>query len=167
MSEYNIRVLGITDGKHNNSFTINREFFEAFNNSEIKNTTILVDTILIKDGNKIKLNIKFDGHIHDLNCDLCASKINIKIKNSISIIIKISDNENEDTDEIIYINSNQSFLDISQLIFEGIELSIPNKIKHSGVNGDKCDKEMIKLINKYAQKEYNNPMREELNKLKI
>ena len=39
----------------------------------------------------------------------------------------------EDTDEIVYIQSNQSHLNISQLIYECIILSIPSKIEHSGV----------------------------------
>ena len=47
-----------------------------------------------------------------------------------------TETEMEDTDEIVYIQSNQSHIDVSQLIYETIILSIPSKIEHSGTEND-------------------------------
>ena len=98
---------------------------------------------------------------------MCASPINLPIKNSINVILEKTDREVEDTDEILYIQTNQSHLNVSQLIYECIILSIPSKIEHSGAENDKCNKEMILLLDKYASKERkNDPRWDNLKKIK-
>ena len=62
--------------------------------------------------------------------------VKLSIINSIDVFLQETETEMEDTDEIVYIQPNQSHLDISQLIYEGIILSIPSKIEHSGIEND-------------------------------
>ena len=81
-------------------------------------------------------------------------------------MIKESEKETESTDEVIYVLPNQYQLQINQLIFEMINLSIPSKRRHEV--DEKCDKEMLKLMDKYATKtkKETDPRWEVLNKLK-
>ena len=167
MPNYNIRISGIKDGNHEYFFNINEKFFESFVESELINCVVKVNCNLFKDGNKLKLSLHIEGNILNFNCDLCAGSINLSIVNSIDVLLQETESEMEDTDEIIYIQSNQSHIDISQLIYETIILSIPSKIEHSGVENDICDKEMMVLLDKYAEKkEINDPRWGDLNKLK-
>ena len=167
MLNYNIRISGIKDGNHEYFFNINEKFFESFVESELINCVVKVNCNLFKDGNKLKLSLHIKGNILNFNCDLCAGSINLSIVNSIDVLLQETESEMEDTDEIIYIQSNQSHIDISQLIYETIILSIPSKIEHSGVENDICDKEMMVLLDKYAEKkETNDPRWGDLNKLK-
>lgn len=167
MLNYNIRISGIKDGNHEYFFNINEKFFESFVESELINCVVKVNCNLFKDGNKLKLSLHIEGNILNFNCDLCAGSINLSIVNSIDVLLQETESKMEDTDEIIYIQSNQSHIDISQLIYETIILSIPSKIEHSGVENDICDKEMMVLLDKYAEKkEINDPRWGDLNKLK-
>ena len=167
MPNYNIRISGIKDGNHEYFFNINEKLFESFVESELINCVVKVNCNLFKDGNKLKLSLHIEGNILNFNCDLCAGSINLSIVNSIDVLLQETESEMEDTDEIIYIQSNQSHIDISQLIYETIILSIPSKIEHSGVENDICDKEMMVLLDKYAEKkEINDPRWGDLNKLK-
>jgi len=167
MLNYNIRISGIKDGNHEYFFNINNKFFESFVESEVINSVIKVNCNLFKDGDKLKLSIHIEGNILNFNCDLCAGPLNLLIENSIDVLLQETEIEIEDTDEIVYIQSNQSHLDISQLIYETVILSIPSKIEHSGLESDICDKEMMVLIDKYAEKEeINDPRWDDLNKLK-
>jgi len=167
MLNYNIRISGIKDGNHEYFFNINEKFFESFVESEVINCVIKVNCNLFKDRNKLKLSLHIEGNILNFNCDLCAGSINLSIVNSIDVLLQETESEMEDTDEIIYIQSNQSHIDISQLIYETIILSIPSKIEHSGIENDICDKEMMVLLDKYAEKkEINDPRWGDLNKLK-
>ena len=167
MLNYNIRISGIKDGNHEYFFNINEKFFESFVESELINCVVKVNCNLFKDGNKLKLSLHIEGNILNFNCDLCARPVNLSITNSIDVLLQETESEMEDTDEIIYIQSNQSHIDISQLIYEIIILSIPFKIEHSGVENDICDKEMMVLLDKYAEKkEINDPRWGDLNKLK-
>ena len=167
MLNYNIRISGIKDGNHEYFFNVNEKFFESFVDSEVINSIIKVNCNLFKDGNKLKLSLYVEGNILDFNCDLCAGSIDLSIVNSIDVLLQETEAEMEDTDEIVYIHPNQSHIDISQLIYEAIILSIPSKIEHSGVESDICDKEMMVLLDKYAnKKETNDPRWDDLNKLK-
>ena len=152
MLNYNIRVSGIKDGNHEHIFNIDDKFFESFVGSDVTNSIIKVNCNLYKDGNKLKLSLKITGNILNVNCDLCASPINLPIKNSINVILEKTDREVEDTDEIVYIHTNQSHLNVSHLIYECIILSIPQKLNTAGEN-DRCNKEMILLLDKYLNKE--------------
>ena len=168
MLGYTVRISGIKDKSHKSFFDINGEFFESFVNSDVTNCNIKVVSVLKKDGNKLKLNLIFKGEIHNLLCDLCASQVTISVNNNISVLIHKSEQQMNDTDDIIYINPNQHEINISQLIYEGIILSIPSKKEHKGSENDKCDNEMKVLLNKYAKnnKQRNDPRWDKLNKLK-
>tara|TARA_B000000565_G_C23768581_1_gene371290 strand:+ start:788 stop:1300 length:513 start_codon:yes stop_codon:yes gene_type:complete len=167
MLNYNIRISGIKDGNHEYFFNINGKFFESFVKPEVTDSEIKVNCNLFKDGNKLKLSLNIEGNILNFNCDLCAGGIKLSIINSIDVFLQETESEMEDTDEIIYIQPNQSYLDISQLIYEAVILSIPSKIEHSGVGNDICDKEMMVLLDKYAKREeINDPRWDDLNKIK-
>jgi len=167
MLNYNIRISGIKDGNHEHIFNIDDKFFESFVGSDITNSTIKVNCNLYKDGNNLKLSLETMGNILNFNCDLCAAPIILPIKNSINVVLERTDRKVEDSDEILYIQTNQSHLNVSHLIYESIVLSIPSKIEHSGVENDRCNKEMILLLDKYANKERNNdPRWDNLKKIK-
>ena len=168
MLDYTVRISGVKDGSHEDFFDINGEFFESFVNSHVTNCEIKVVSVLIKEGNKLKLNLGLKGKINNLLCDLCVSEMTISVDNSISVLLHENEEEIDDTDEIIYIKPNQHEIDISQLIYEGIVLSIPSKIKHRGKGNNKCDNEMKVLLDKYAEKtkDRNDPRWDKLNKLK-
>ncbi|MGY8986937.1 MAG: YceD family protein [Flavobacteriales bacterium] len=165
MLNYCIRLSGIKDGNHEYSFVVNNQFFDAFEQSEITNAEFEVIIILKKEGKKMNLSFNIDGIITNLNCDLCASALEIPISTSLSVMLQ--ENEMEDTDEILYIHPNQYKIDVSHLIFEVISLAIPSKREHNSESGVQCDKEMMVLLEQYAEKEENiDPRWEVLNKLK-
>ena len=168
MLAHTVRISGIKDGNHEDFFDINGEFFESFVNSDVTNCEIKIVSVLIKEGNKLELTLSLKGEINNLLCDLCATEITIPVDNSISVLLHENEEEIDNTDEIIYIKPNQHEIDVSQLIYEGIVLSIPSKIEHSGKGNNKCDNEMKVLLDKYAEKteDRNDPRWDKLNKLK-
>jgi len=163
-----VRISGVKDGSHEDYFDINGKFFESFVNSDITNCNINVVSVLIKDGNKLKLNLCLKGEIYNLLCDLCASEMTISVDNTISVLLHESEEKMDDTEDIIYIKPNQHGIDVSQLIYEGIILSIPSKKEHKENGNGKCDNEMKVLLDKYAggNEKRNDPRWDKLNKLK-
>ena len=149
MYKYGIRITGIKDGNYNYCFKICDKFFESYVNSDIHHSSIESNVTLNKDQEKLKLKIEISGHVN-LLCDLCAEIIKVKVINEINLIIEIRNELMENGDDIIYVRNNQHEIDIKQLIYESIVLSIPNQRKHSGKIGDKCNPDMIDLTNKYS-----------------
>lgn len=165
-----IRIAGLNDGEHRQAFKIKDKFFEAYDKSEVKTGEFIVNTLVVLRGLDRKLRINIEGKITNLLCDYCIKRLECVISTTLNFVIKESENETESTDEIIYVLPSQHQLDINQLIFEMINLSIPTKQTHSKSeqkNG-KCDKEMIQLLEEYTIKTNKeiDPRWKVLNKLK-
>ena len=79
MLAYTVRISGVKDGSHEDFFDINGKFFESFVNADITNCKIKVISVLMKYGNKLKLNLGLKGEIYNLFCDLCASEITVPV----------------------------------------------------------------------------------------
>ena len=150
MPKHYIRIAGLKEGEHRQAFEIKDKFFEAYEQSEVKTGSFIVNTLVVLRGLDRKLTINIEGTITNLLCDYCAQKLEWPISITSNFVIKESEKETESTDEVIYVLPNQYQLQINQLIFEMINLSIPSKRRHEV--DEKCDKEMLKLMDKYATK---------------
>lgn len=149
-----IRIAGIKDGEHRQVFEIKDKFFEAYKESHVKSGRFTVETLFSLKGIDKRLTINIEGDIKDLLCDYCAKKIICPISITLNFILKESNSEIDSIDEIIYIMPNQYQLNLDQLIFEMINLSIPSRISHKNdeQSDGECDVEMLNLLHQYATK---------------
>jgi uncharacterized metal-binding protein YceD (DUF177 family) len=170
MPKHNIRIAGLKEGEHRQGFEIKDKFFQVYESSQVKAGSFKVNTLVVIRGIDRKLRIDIEGTITNLLCDYCARELNWPISITSNFVIKESEKEMDSTDEVIYVLSNQHQLNINQLIFEMINLSIPSKRTHNKSEQEegKCDKEMLELIEKYATKikQEVDPRWEVLDKLK-
>ena len=156
MSDFKINLGEITNGKNLFSFEIKDSFFETYTFSDVKYANITATALLEKNSKKLTLNLSIDGQIKKLLCDICAEELSIDISGETKVIIKKTDEDFTSTDEIFYININKNTIDLKQLIFELIVLSVPIKKQHllDNKRNSTCNKEMVDLVNKYtAQKQ--------------
>ena len=170
MNDYKIKLRDIKNDCYSLNYAINDTFFNDFKYSEVKHANILATIKTEKKNNQVILSIDLLGKINHLLCDICAEDISIDIASTTKIVVKKTLEKIESTDEIIYIHPNDNELSIKHLLFELINLSVPNKIRHKLKEGiSQCNEEMISLINKYAniKKKSQEVKWEALNKLKI
>tara|TARA_B100000029_G_C17351665_1_gene879163 strand:+ start:316 stop:831 length:516 start_codon:yes stop_codon:yes gene_type:complete len=155
MQDYNINLNSITKESKVYSFIVRDDFFKAFESSEVTKANIDIVINAKKEYKKYVLNIKLTGIIKNLLCDLCTEELNIPIKNTTTIILQESKEQLESNDEIIYIQTHQNTINLKSLFFEIITLSIPNKRTHikDQKGNSECNNDMLKLIEKYMQKE--------------
>ena len=170
MSKYKIKLNGLKDGSYINSFRIRGEFFETLNSSEIKLVDIDIDTMLKVENRRYNLEIKSNGMVIDIPCDICTEKINIPISSKINYIIKKGIEKDLEDENVIFVDEKDKELILDSILYEMIVLAFPTKRQHqlNAINDEECNKEMVNLINKYSVKENNNidPRWEALKKLK-
>ena len=170
MSKYKIKLNGLKDGSYINSFRIRGEFFETLNSSEIKLVDIDIDTMLKVENRRYNLEIKSNGIVKDIPCDICTEKINIPISSKINYIIKKGIEKDLEDENVIFVDEKDKELILDSILYEMIVLAFPTKRQHqlNAINDEECNKEMVNLINKYSVKENNNidPRWEALKKLK-
>lgn len=168
MPKHFVRISGLKEGAHRQSFDIKDKFFEVYEKSEVKQGEFIVNSLLNIKGIDRKITINIEGVIKNLLCDYCAESLNYKISTTLDSVIKETEEQIESTDEIIYVLPKQHQLNINQLIFEMISLAVPAKKFHQENGKINCDRKMLSLIEKYAtkQKKDADPRWEALKKLK-
>lgn len=152
MNNFIVKLGSITN-KNYFSFKIRDKFFEAFSYSDIKHADISAIATLEKDGENISLNLKINGQINKLLCDICTEELSVKILGETNVLIKKTDEYIESNDEIFYINNDKNYLDLQHLIFELIVVNTPEKRRHplDKEGNNTCNQEMINLVNKYTR----------------
>ena len=95
------------------------------------------------------LQFSITGEIFS-TCDFCLSDFPTAVKVYERQIVKFADDENleDDTEEIMVLGKNEHEINVSQLIYEYINLAVPlfNRCEDVG-NTEWCDKEVIAKLN--------------------
>jgi uncharacterized metal-binding protein YceD (DUF177 family) len=165
MKEFVIPFFGLKIGKHEFDFQIGQAFFEAFENSEITRSEILVRLELEKSTNMLILQFEAEGSFESA-CDRCALPIDVPFTASERVIVKFGDEAYEETDEIILLSHDTHEIDVAHRIYEMILLNLPLKRVHEDIKD--CDPSVIERlsIDKSSEEEPIDPRWEALKKLK-
>jgi len=154
MKQYEIQFSGLKNGNHSFNFEVGKEFFEFFKdqNLEITNLSsglVQVQLELEKRDTMLVLNFSIDGNLN-VPCDLCMETVNASISAERRIVGKFTDEEAWHEDDIIHIPSSAFKIDVKDLLYEFISLSIPLKNVHA--EGE-CDSKMIEKLDEYSRYE--------------
>jgi uncharacterized protein len=151
LKQFSIPFTGLKIGKHQFDFDIDNSFFDAFEYSLVKKGTLKAEVELDKQETMLILQFRIKGTIV-LDCDKCLAEFNSPISIQERQIVKFVGDELESDDlEIIVLNKKESEIDISELIYEFITVSVPYiKICEENGDGQQCDQEMIARLESLA-----------------
>ena len=168
LKEFEIPFMGLKLGKHYFNYQIDTKFFEYFQYDEFENVDIKVELEFEKKNNMFHLEFKSSGKVQ-VHCDLTYEPFEMDVNGNLPLIVKFGEEFNDDSDEILIIPQNSYQLDVSQLIYEMIVLSIPIKRVHPGIEDGTLDSNMLKKLKEFThkeQKESIDPRWEKLKELK-
>ena len=150
-SKYNLEFKGLKEGLHDFEFEVDSKFFEHFEESLINHGKVKTKVILEKRSAFLKLNFKIKGWI-ELTCDRCLEPYQQKIKNKAEVFVKFGESDFEEGDNVIWVLPEEYKINLAQLIYEYVTLSIPLRHIHPKNSDGKreCNVEMIKKIKDYT-----------------
>ncbi|NOU48339.1 MAG: DUF177 domain-containing protein [Bacteroidales bacterium] len=165
--EYILPIDGLSLGKHEYKFVLDRAFFAMFEYSEITNGNVEVDLLLHKQESMIELFFKINGEL-EVACDRCADEFFEPVAGENELILKFGEAFEEETDEILIIPTEQHQFDISHLLYEYTILLLPlRKVHPEDANGNStCNPEVIEKLNHMNHVESADPRWEALRNLK-
>lgn len=143
-SEYAIGFTGLSDGLHLFTFEIGKLFFEAFENTEIKDGKVSVALSLEKKPNMMLAHFDVGGDVVVM-CDRCTDDFYLPVKGEYNLVYKFAD-EDYDDENIITVLPSQTSIDIAQTVYEFITLLLPTRRLHPK---GKCNEQMLADIDKY------------------
>lgn len=171
-SQYIVQFGGLSVGLHDFEFEVNDAFFKSIENSEIQKAHLLVDATLTKQNNLLQMQFNIKGTV-GVDCDRCLKAFDYPVETEEHLVIKHG-NPDESTDEILVIPEGHDEFDVSQYLYEYIVLAIPARRVPCELDKTAfvCDTETLNKLNKLAiesekEEEPNNPIWEQLNKIKF
>ena len=149
MQEFNIPFKGLDTGNHRFEFKIENEFFENYEFFETEKGHVDVILDLEKESALMVLHFSIKGDML-LVCDRCLTEFEFPLNGDFNLIIKFGDEFLEESEDVIVIPAQESRINISQYIFEFINLLLPIKRVHPEI--DQCDQTVIEKLIKYSEK---------------
>ncbi len=152
LNEFLIPFIGLKLGKHQFEYQINKAFFESFDYDEFESADIKVSVVFDKKSTLLELNFKHSGTIH-VPCDLTNEMFDFPIKGKLKVIVQFGEEYNDDNDELLILPHGEHEINISQIIYEMIALSIPFRKVHPGVKDGTLDSEALRKLNELRVEE--------------
>jgi uncharacterized metal-binding protein YceD (DUF177 family) len=127
LRQYQIPFVGLKAGKHRFNFEIDEKFFANFDNSPVSKSKVKVEVDFDKKNDFFILDFYISGTIM-AECDRCANSYQQELLDEFRIYVKFDDrnlNVESDDEDVVFISRAETHLDLSQLIYELVLLSIP------------------------------------------
>jgi len=150
--EYIIPVKGLSLGDHRFTYKIDDSFFNNYEYFDTYKGLLNLTVDLVKESNLMDFKFHFKGYI-ETKCDRCLDKIILNVEDSFRLIVNYGNEFNEVSAEIITIPHNDANIDLSQYIYEYINLMLPFKKVHADdeFGNNTCNQEMIDHLNNYTE----------------
>ena len=143
-----IALNGLAAGKSQFRWHAEGQFFSSFENSEILDADVDIEVIVEKSGKYIGVDLEIDGEV-TVECDRCLADLQLPVSASPKFSVKFgesSENENitpEGEREIIVLPETDTEMDLSQVIYDYVCISLPLTRVHE--DGE-CDPETVKYL---------------------
>jgi uncharacterized metal-binding protein YceD (DUF177 family) len=165
---FTIPVSGIKEGHHTIKFEINKEFFDLFEESEIKDGELIAIAGIEKSSTHLDLDIKISGKVR-VCCDRCLEMFDQPMECENRLLVKFGHEKDESDPEIITLPRDEHELDLKQYFYEFIHLALPiQRIHPDNAEGiSTCDPAMLQKLKEHLVEEDSgtDPRWDELKKL--
>ena len=140
-----IPLNGLTTGQHEFDWTVGKEFFEGFDNSEILDAELDAFVRVEKSGRYLGIDCEVTGDV-TVECDRCLDELDMPVDVEIRLSVKYGMEENSEEPqpgerEVVFIPDTDADFDMSQIIYDYVCLSLPMQRTHA--DGE-CNPEAMK-----------------------
>ena len=130
-----IPLNGLTAGENMFSWQAGKEFFESFENTEILDAHLDADVRVEKSGRYIGVDCDVRGEV-TVECDRCLDELDMPIDVEIKLSVKYGSEEPSEEPqtgerEVIFVPDTDAELDMSQIIYDYVCLSLPMQRTHA------------------------------------
>jgi uncharacterized metal-binding protein YceD (DUF177 family) len=151
---FDIAFVGLKPGIHEFEYDIDDKFFVDYQEQDFKNCKAQVKLTLDKKNGFMLLKFEVGGKL-ELGCDRCGNPLPLDLWDEFNIVVKMVEdpeemNEQEDDPDVYYISRGESHINVSDWIYEFINLSIPMQrmCSEEEMGGPHCNKEVLAMLKK-------------------
>jgi uncharacterized metal-binding protein YceD (DUF177 family) len=158
LRDFIITFSSLSLGNHSFDLEFNDKFFGEFEYSEIKKGKGTIQIELEKKERMLVFDIMIDGWV-EVTCDRCLEPFEYDIYTEERLFVKFGEAYEEQSEDVIIIPEGSFEYDLSQFIYELINLSLPIKIVHpDDEDGNSlCDPDIIERLESLKPKTETDP----------
>lgn len=158
IDEYLIPFYGLKEGIYDYEFEAGNDFFELFENPDVKGGDLKINLILNRRAQFLEFRFNIAGSL-TVSCDRCLEEFEFDTLTENELIVRFGEGFEEISDTVIIIPRDETRFNIAQYIYEFSVLSLPvqkvHPVREDGIPG--CNKEMLrKLENLHLREEEDN-----------
>ncbi len=144
---FTIPLNGLAAGETVFSWHADKEFFERFDNSEILQAQFDARASVEKSGQYIGVDCNVQGQV-TVECDRCLGELVLPVDVKIMLSVKYGENEvsddlSEGEREVVAVSADSAELDMAQIIYDYVCLSLPMQRVHAPGG---CDPAAMKYL---------------------
>ena len=129
-----IPLNGLAAGENEFSWHVGKEFFDSFENAEILDAHLVADVTVEKSGRYIGVDCYVEGTV-TVECDRCLDDLDMPVDVEVRLSVKYGDEESSEEPqpgerEVVFIPETQAELDMSQIVYDYVCLSLPMQRVH-------------------------------------
>lgn len=163
-----IQLSGLKEGHHTIDFEIDKEFFEQFEESEVKEGSLIANIEIDKRSTHLDMKIGISGSVR-VSCDRCLEMFSQRVTSENRLLVKFGKSLEDIDPDILSVPIDEHELDLQQQIYEFIMLALPIKRVHPADKKGRstCDLVMLKKLEELiiVEEKDNDPRWDELKKL--
>ena len=144
-NKFIIPLNGLTAGENTFFWQAGKEFFNSFENTEILDAHLDAEVKVEKSGRYIGVDCEVTGDVV-VECDRCLDELELPVDVEILLSVKYGTEESSEEPqpgerEVIFVPETDAELDLSQIIYDYVCLSLPMQRTHE--DGE-CNPETMK-----------------------
>jgi len=163
-----IQLSGLKEGHHTIDFEIDKEFFEQFEESEVKEGSLIANIDMDKKSTHLDMKIGISGSVR-VSCDRCLEMFSQPVTSENRLLVKFGKSLEDIDLDILSVPIDEHELDLQHQIYEFILLALPIKRVHPAdkKGNSTCDPVMLKKLEELIieEEKNNDPRWDELKKL--
>ncbi len=139
---YRINLNALHDGEYHWELHLDNAFFQGLEQEEIQGGDIAAAVNLTARSSGFVVRLNVQGEVV-VTCDRCLDPMHQSVSGEETLLVKLGNPAEDAEDETIYVEPADGWLDLSWLLYELTELSLP--IVHSHQPGE-CNPQMEELL---------------------
>ena len=145
-SKYKVQLASRPDGKYEQDFVCDTEFFRNMENTEVIDADIDVHLEMVKKNEAYDMTFTCRGKMH-IPCDRCLDPLEHDVDTTYHITVKYGDAYEDASDDLLIVPWSDPDLNVAYMLYDTIMLTIP--LRHVHAPG-LCNKAMAAVLSRHG-----------------
>lgn len=163
---FDIAYKGLALGQHIFHYSVEKDFFSSFENTDILDAKVDIDLVLNRKETLMQLAFNCKGSLQ-VECDRCLDPLALPVEFSEHLIVKLEENQGPEDEGIVFLPEGETKINVAEYIYEFIVLSLPLRRVHANTEEgvSTCNAEIIDKLDHMTVSSHQDPRWEELKKI--